>query len=194
MVYSLFPDITFYRRKYYTLKGQSKKLKSRRDIYMNRGWEIVAELYYRRLGTSQPILIIRRQYQSPGDSLLQRIRLNTTGVIEGIPSSIFKYYFFYMIQQSEFQLTSHARRPRNRHYYVITGDFKSSILKYIYTYPVRGWQRSSTTLSTNFWALISYFIDQLSSYTISELNYYSQRTILGLVDIRQSPFNMYFYN
>jgi len=194
MAYSLFPDATFCRRKCYTLKGWSEKLKSRRDTYTNRGWETVTELHCGRSGTGWPASIIRRQYRSPGDSLSWRIRLDTTGVTEGMPSSVFKYCFFHVIRWSEFQLAGHAGRPRNRHYYVIAGDFESSVLKYVYTHPARGWWRSSTVPSTDFWASISHFTDQLSSYAISELDHHSQRTILGPADVRWSPFDVYFHD
>jgi hypothetical protein len=56
------------------------------------------EPYYRYLITSWPILIIWQEYWSPGDLLIWRIRLNTTGVTEGMLLLVFKYYFFYVIQ------------------------------------------------------------------------------------------------
>jgi hypothetical protein len=195
MAYSLFPDATFCKRKCYALKSWSEKLNPRRDTYTKRGWEIVVEPHCGRSITGWPTSIVRREYRSPGDSSTWRIRLDTTGVTEGMPLSVFKYCFFHVIRWSEFQLAGHAGRPRNRpHYYIIAGDFESSVLKYVYTYPARGWWESSGRPSTDFWASISHFTDQLSSYAFSELDHHSKRAILGTTDIRWSPFDVYFHD
>jgi hypothetical protein len=130
--YSIFPDLTFIKRKTYQLTELNSYFGKQVAKYGRRGWKTLETVwdddreYTKSLPPSENMHAVRRI----GDSKTWKINLDTTGVTPGAPSYTIEYSFF---KTSLKERTTGTRHKVTKKFYQVDARiFKSCVLQHKY--------------------------------------------------------------
>ncbi|KAF4630958.1 hypothetical protein G7Y89_g7175 [Cudoniella acicularis] len=151
--WSVFPDLSFIKRKSYQLKNLSEYYGILIGKYGRRGWRTLEDVWPE--DTQYTKSLEPGKIRSVGDSKSWKIDLDTTDVSPGCPSSVVNYCFFNIRKAERASIHDDLFRP---HYEIDAKGWQSAVLKYKYTFPGYGYE--------DFWPHIS---DRLQNLTKIEL-------------------------
>jgi hypothetical protein len=192
MAFSLFPDATFRQRKCYALQKWRADLDTIAQQHEQHGWEVIKDCG--DCGLRFPQSMNRSGVpRGPGDSFTWRMLLETSNVCSGgIPSSVFQFSFFTMFLYRPLRLARQMRREQYSYYTISAEDFKSSALRYDYTFP--GGPEMYVLSPADFWASVRLYTERLSSRMLSRADQESRDRLLMLGRTRWSPLDRLFYS